>query len=101
MEDQRLWQTIGLAFRANKIVLGEDDILSAIRSKKAKHVFVVTDASENTRKVYKDKCDFYEIPITFLGTRAQLGAALGKEDRVAMAMTDKGFVKLILGYLQK
>ncbi len=100
MNEQRVWQTIGLAYRAKKIVLGEDDILTAIRQKKAKCVFIANDASDNTKKMYQDKCAFYEVQWHYLGTREQLGHALGKGERVAFALTDSGFLKLMLQHLR-
>lgn len=41
---------LGLAQRAGKISLGEDNILNDIRSNQATLVLIASDASSNTRK---------------------------------------------------
>ncbi|TFB23172.1 YlxQ family RNA-binding protein [Filobacillus milosensis] len=87
---------LGLAFRANKVSLGEDAILNDIRSGKATLVLIANDASSNTRKKFSDKCNSYNVPYRIVGTRAEISHAIGKEDRVAAAVLDEGFTKKFL-----
>ena len=50
----KIFNLIGLATRARKIISGEE-LMDAIRKKKVSLVIVASDASENTRKRYSDK----------------------------------------------
>lgn len=92
---------IGLAFRAGKIVSGEEGVLSAIRGKKAKLVIVAGDASARTKKTWQDKCAFYEVPLRVVADRNEIGAALGKAHRVVVAVNDKGFSEKLMTLLDQ
>ncbi|MFD2638315.1 L7Ae/L30e/S12e/Gadd45 family ribosomal protein [Piscibacillus salipiscarius] len=87
---------LGLAQRAGKISLGEDNILNDIRSNQATLVLIASDASSNTRKKLTDKCHSYQIPYRIVGNREEISHALGKYDRVAAAIKDEGFTKKFL-----
>jgi ribosomal protein L7Ae-like RNA K-turn-binding protein len=81
--------------RAGKLISGEELVLEAVRNGKAKAVILSSDASENTTKRMTDKCSFYNVPLHVAFTRSQIGEAIGKEERVVVAITDQGFSKLI------
>ncbi|WP_409347229.1 YlxQ family RNA-binding protein [Paenibacillus sp. MBLB4367] len=95
MMKNKVFSNLGLAMRAGKVVTGDESVLDAVRSGEAKLVVVAEDASDNTRKKISDKCSFYEVPLIVYGSRNELGASLGKPERVVMAVTDAGFAKLI------
>lgn len=86
---------LGLSMRAGKLVSGDEGVLKAVRSGEAKLVIIALDASANTKKKFSDKCQSYHIPIVQLCTRSELGSSIGRENRVIVAITDQGFVKLI------
>ncbi|PKR78662.1 50S ribosomal protein L7ae [Halalkalibacillus sediminis] len=90
---EKHFNILGLAYRARKIALGEDLILQAIRSKEAKLVVIASDSSENTKKKLTDKCKSYQVPYHLIDNREKLSRALGKDDRVAVAVLDQGFAK--------
>lgn len=92
---QKVQRNLGLCLRAGKLISGEELVLDAIRNGKAKFVLLTEDASENTAKRIKDKCDFYKVPVQIAFQRSQLGEAIGKAERVVVAITDQGFTKLI------
>lgn len=77
--------------RAGKVVSGEELVLKAIRSNQAKVVVLSEDASPNTAKQIKDKCNFYHVDILSIDNREMLGHAIGKDQRVVVAITDDGF----------
>ena len=85
---------LGLASRARKVVTG-DVLLQAIRQKKVYLVIIASDASENTRKKYLDKCSYYKIDCMIEGTIDDLSLAIGKDNRVAVGINEKGFAKQI------
>lgn len=86
---------LGLAMRAGKVVTGNEAVLKAIRSGEAKLVILAADASDNTQKKFRDKCGTYDIPLAIVFHRDELGASIGKDQRVALAVTDKGFAEMI------
>ena len=79
--------------RAGKLQSGELQVETAVKALKALHVVVAENASANTKKLFTDKCAFYKVPITFFGTKEELGHAIGKEERSSLAITDEGFAK--------
>lgn len=82
---------IGLAMKAGKCVSGETMTESETKSGKAKLVIIADDASENTKKKFRDMCSYYKVPICFYGKKDTLGNAMGKEFRSSAAILDKGF----------
>ncbi|MFD2670059.1 YlxQ family RNA-binding protein [Marinicrinis sediminis] len=91
----KLQSRIGLCQRAGKLVAGDEGVLKAVRSQEAKLVIVATDASDNTRKKYRDKCNSYEVPLIEVLDRYTLGHCTGKDLRVVVAVTDEGFARII------
>jgi len=81
--------------RAGKLVTGDEGVMAAIKSGETKLVIVAEDASDNTRKKFKDKCSYYRVPLIEFGTRDELGASIGKAERVVIAVTDKGFAHML------
>lgn len=90
-----LCSSLGLAMRAGKLATGEEAVMSAVRTRQARLVLVARDASYGTMKRYRDKCRFYEIPLAACLSREELGACIGKAQRVAVAVTDNGFARII------
>ncbi|AIQ30474.1 MULTISPECIES: YlxQ family RNA-binding protein [Paenibacillus] len=86
---------LGLAMRAGKIVTGDEAVLKAVRSSEARLVVLAGDASDNTQKKFRDKCGTYDIPLVIAFHRDELGASIGKDQRVVLAVTDKGFAEMI------
>lgn len=91
---------LGLAARGRNVVSGELQTLNAVKDGSAMLVIVAEDASENTRKLFSDKCSFYEVPLRMYGSREALGRAIGKEMRSSLAVIDAGLAQSIMGYLE-
>lgn len=87
----KLTQTLGLAMRARKVIAGEELVIRAIQSKQARLVLLSTDASVNTQKKIRDKCQSYAVPCYSPLDRFEMGQAIGKEARVTLAITDVHF----------
>jgi|SRR5690625_1933835 len=90
---------IGLAYRARKCSTGEDVIMNDIRTNKAKLVLIASDISWRTKKKITDKCDTFHIPYIEVEDRFILGNAIGKSERVAIAILDNGFATKIQSLL--
>ncbi|MBQ9550329.1 MAG: ribosomal L7Ae/L30e/S12e/Gadd45 family protein [Lachnospiraceae bacterium] len=88
-----------MATKAGKTVSGEDTVLQSIRSGTAYVVIVSREASERSKKTFKDKCTYYGVPCVLLGSKEELGRHLGKISRTVAAITDEGlgrsFYKLL------
>ncbi|MFT9847815.1 YlxQ family RNA-binding protein [Aneurinibacillus sp. REN35] len=89
-------QLLGLAQRARKLITGEELVIKAVRQNQVHLVILSDDASPNTRKKVTDKCGSYKTPCVTYGTRQTLGAALGKEQRVVIGVTDAGFAARLM-----
>ena len=84
---------IGLAARARGVVIGTNQVLEAIRNKKAKLVLIASDVSDNTRKTLTDKSAYYSVRAKQTDiTTEELGRAVGHSSTAAIAFTDANFV---------
>ena len=90
---------ISLATKAGKTASGEFSTEQSVKTFRAELVIVATDASDNTKKKFKNRCEFYEVPIYFYGDKDSLGHAMGKEYRATLAVNDLGFAKGIMKHL--
>jgi ribosomal protein L7Ae-like RNA K-turn-binding protein len=92
MNKQQSWSSLlGLMQRARQLITGEELVVKSIQSKKAHLVIIAADASDNTMKKVTDKCHYYSIPYVVLENRFIIGQAIGKAERVTVAILDKGF----------
>ena len=90
---------VSLATKAGKTASGEFSTENEVKKGTAYLVIVADDSSENTKKKFKNMCDFYEVPVYFYGDKDTLGHAMGKEFRASLAVTDAGFAKGIMKHL--
>ena len=87
---------IGLATKAGKTVSGEWATEKAVKEQKAKLVIVAQDASDNTKKLFKNKCEYYNVMMITAGSKQELGSVTGKANRASLAVTDENFAKAII-----
>lgn len=90
---------IGLAYRARKISLGEEAIVNDIRQNRAKLILLASDIGPQTKKKLTDKCKSYNVPYEIVDDREILSQAIGKSQRVAVAILDAGFATKIQSLL--
>ncbi len=100
MRQSRVLSMLGLAARGRNVVSGELQTLNAVKDGSAMLVIVAEDASENTKKLFSDKCSFYEVPLRMYGSREALGRAIGKEMRSSLAVVDAGLAQSVTRYLE-
>ena len=101
MKQNKTLSQLGMAMRAGKLITGDEIVLKAVRSKQAYLVIVAADASANTKKKFRDKCNTYGIQLAEAFDRDQLGKAIGKPERVVLAVTDAQFGKMIASHLSQ
>ncbi|MDD6810886.1 MAG: ribosomal L7Ae/L30e/S12e/Gadd45 family protein [Lachnospiraceae bacterium] len=91
---------LGLAARSRNVVSGGFATENAVKSGKAYLVIVSEDASDNTKKKFRNMCDFYEVPFYLYGRMEENGHSMGKQDRTSLAVTDEGFANSIRKHLE-
>ena len=99
--NNKAYGMIGLATRARKTVSGEFSTEKSVKDGSACLVLVALDASDNTKKLFHDKCAYYKVPIREFGTKATLGASMGKEFRASVAITDPNFATQIMKHIDE
>lgn len=95
MQQNKFYSLLGICQKAGKLVSGEFCAEKAIKKMQAKLVIVGEDASDNTKKFFRDKCGYRNIPLIIFGTKEQLGHAIGKNLRSSIAILDEGFARKI------
>ena len=85
--------TLGLAYRAKKLVLGEE-VLNQISN--VKLIIIANDISENSRERFLKKCNFYNIEYIDRFTSSEISNALGKNNVKVVGITDEGFKESLL-----
>ena len=93
MGQSKALSLIGLATKAGRTVSGEFCTEKEVKSGRASLVIVADDASDNTKKKFKNMCDYYHAPICFYKDKDTLGHAMGKQFRASLAILDEGFAK--------
>lgn len=101
MTNSKILSLIGLATKAGKIVSGEFSTEKSVKTGNGFLVVAAEDASENTKKKFRNMCSFYQVPICFYGDKESLGRAMGKEYRACLAVQDENFAKAIMKELGK
>ena len=99
MKQDKVLSLIGLATKAGQTASGEFMTDREVKTGRAALVIVAGDSSDNTKKKFRDMCEFYKVPIYFYGDKDTLGHAMGKEFRASLAILDEGFAKGVLKHL--
>ena len=87
---------LGMAAKAGKIESGEFSTEKAVKGGRGRLVIVAEDASDNTKKMFKNMCDYYKVPLVVFGTKEELGHWIGKAYRASICILDEGFAKAVL-----
>lgn len=90
---------LGLAARARKLITGEELVIKEVRRHAVRFVIVAEDASEGTKKKIVNKCNYYKVPIRIVGSRYELGEAIGKGERVVIGVIDHGFANKLISLI--
>ena len=88
---KKILNLLGLATKAGKTASGGFMTEKSVKGGKAFLVLVPEDASDNTKKMFTNMCTYYKVPLYFWGKKEDLGAAIGRDYRASLALTDAGF----------
>ncbi len=98
--EDKIYSFLGLATRAGKVVSGDDSTLLDLKKGNIKLIIVAEDASENTKKLFKDKSSYRNIPYVYFSNKLQLGYAIGKAPRATLGLKDINFANKILELME-
>lgn len=90
---------IGMATKAGKTLSGEFSTEKAIKSGIARLVIVAEDASDNTKKKFRNMCEYRNIPMYIYGDKESLGLSSGNDMRASLAVVDDGLAGSIVAHL--
>ena len=93
---QKIHSLLGIAMRAGKLVSGEDGTMIDLKKGKLNLVIVAEDASNNTKKLFKDKSSFRHVNCIESSTKSDLGISIGKDSRAVIGIKDIGFANKII-----
>ena len=96
----KIYSFLGLATRAGKIVSGDDSTLLELKRGNVKLVIVADDASDNTKKLFKDKSSYRNIPYVYFSSKVELGYPIGNAPRSVLGVKDINFANKILELME-
>ena len=101
MSNDQALSFISLARKAGRVKGGEFSTEEAVKKDGAALVIVASDASDNTKKHFRDMCDYRKIPFIIYSDSVSLGRAMGLEFRMSLAICDSGFAKALQEKIEK
>lgn len=96
MRPDRILQLLGLAQRAGGVASGEFMTETTVKEGKSHLVIVASDASDNTKKQFRDMCTYYKVPYREYADKELLGHSIGKEFRASCSVTNENLANEIL-----
>lgn len=96
--NKKILSMLGIAKKAGKVASGEFLCEESIRNGKAKVVIVSEEASDNTKKRFRDKTTYYQVPLYERFSMEALGKAIGSETRAVISVNDAGIARTIIKY---
>ena len=98
--EKKILSLLGLAEKAGYLGSGEFSTEKAVKEGDAALVIVAADASDNTKKQFRNMCEYYKVPFHCFAEKDTLGHAIGKEFRASVAVKDAGMAKAIEKHLR-
>jgi ribosomal protein L7Ae-like RNA K-turn-binding protein len=95
--ENKILSFLGLAQRSGNLVTGEDTCKIHMKKNGLKLVIVTEDASDNTKKKFRDMTEYRKIKFLIYGDKELLSHAIGKVNRTVYGIKDDVFAsKLFL-----
>ena len=101
MNNHKALSMLGIATKAGKTVTGEFSTEKAVKEGRACLVVIAADASENTKKKFRNMCNYYHVSMREFADKDSLGRACGKEFRASLAVTDQGLANSIEKHMDR
>ena len=87
--------------KAGRAAAGEFAAEKAIKQGKAALVILPGDASENTKKKFRNMAAWRKIPVRVFLTKEELGRAIGKAERSSLVITDRELARKIAEQIEE
>ena len=90
LRPDKVLSMLGIAAKSGSVVSGEFSTEKAVKEGRAYLVIVAGDSSDNTKKMFSNMTDFYEVPMYIYSDKETLGHCIGKEFRASLAIVNEG-----------
>lgn len=94
MKPDRVLSMLGIAAKAGSVASGEFSTEKAVKEGRAYLVIVAQDASDNTKKMFRNMTDFYQVPMYEYSDKEMLGHFIGKRISCIACSHKRGTVAL-------
>jgi len=92
---ERVQSLLGIARRAGRVCSGEAQIEAMLKKSKGR-LLIVAEDSPGTVKKYTHWAADLGLTLIVMGSKQELGLAIGLSPRAAILIMDEGFAKAIL-----
>lgn len=99
MDKEKLISTLGLAYRANKITIGYDQIVKELKKSNISCVFSDLSNDSDSSRQLKNKCSYYNIPLYDVLNSEELSKICSKHNVKTISLHDDGFYALVKKYI--
>lgn len=86
---------LSLCTKAGKLSSGSETVEKSVQNGEAQLLIIAGDASENTKKKFKNKAMFYNVDYIIVSSKEELSHYTGKYNQAVFAVRDKGFAESI------
>lgn len=93
--DNKLKSMFSLCKRSGNLLSGEVQVTNSLSKKNAKLVIIADDVSDNTKKTFINKCEFYKIECIQYGNREEINDLIGDYNKAVFCVVDESFAKRI------
>ena len=97
---KKFLQTLGLCKRANALLSG-DELFKSLSSGNVYLVVLGSDASDRTKKQYRDKTKTYDISLNEDYSAMEISTAVGMKNRIAVGITNRGLARKLNTYTKE
>ena len=97
----KFYSMVGIGKKAGFIVSGETGCVQAIKKSKCKLMILASDASDNTKDRFISLCRRNNIKLITIGSKADLGNAIGKSFISTAGVIDERFSSTLLEAISK
>ncbi|MGM9970500.1 MAG: L7Ae/L30e/S12e/Gadd45 family ribosomal protein [Anaeroplasma sp.] len=91
----KILNNLGLCFRANGLVSGEEIVCDYLAKGKVKYIFLASDASANAKKKIINKANYYNVEVYEGYSSFEISSAIGKVGRMVVGITNENFLKIL------
>lgn len=90
----KVMSLLGFAQAAGHIVSGHTACAASLRRNRAQLVILATDAQPATKQEFRRAAR--KVPVVEMGTKLELGTAIGKSPRAVLCVQDKELARALL-----